>query len=375
MSEPLLLVGESTTNQNLFYTTRFLAGDPFLYVEGGGASTVVVPAMEVGRARQDSSVEDVRAFNDLGYVELYRQYGDSRRALAEVAVRLLRELGVRAVRVEPTLPLLFADTLRAEQIELVIDARMIVEQRRCKSREEIAAIEAAQGKTERALARAIALIEGSEEHAGCLRFNGVPLTSERVRAEIETDLLRENLVSEVEPTVAGGPAAADPHARGHGALRWGEAVVMDIFPRSRSSRYCADITRTVVKGEPSDTVRAMYEAVMLAHGTALSLVRPGANGADIHRAVLDVFREAGYDGRPERPSMPHGTGHGLGLDLHEAPRLGEIDVELMEGEVITVEPGLYHPEIGGVRVEDTIVVTGDGYRNLTSMSKRFELGS
>jgi Xaa-Pro aminopeptidase len=189
------------------------------------------------------------------------------------------------------------------------------------------------------------------------------------------DLLRENLVSEVDLIVAGGPAAADPHAHGDGALRWGEAIVMDIFPRSRSSRYFADITRTVVKGEPSGELRSMYQAVMDAQAAALDRVRAGANGADIHRAVLDVFQAAGYDGRPERPSMPHGTGHGLGLDIHEAPRVGEIDVELLEDEVITIEPGLYHPDIGGVRVEDTVAVTRDGYRNLTTMSKRFELGT
>jgi Xaa-Pro aminopeptidase len=374
MSEPLFLVGESMSNQNLFYKTRFLAGDPFLYVESGESSTLLVPAMEVGRARKESSVEDVRAFNDLGYLELYREYGDSRRALTQVAVRLLQEYRVRRVRVEPTLPVQFADTLRAEGLEPEIDTRMIVDERRRKSSDEIAAIEAAQGSTERALARAIALIERSEEHAGTLHFNGIPLTSERIRAEIETALLRENLVSEVDPTVAGGESAADPHARGRGALRWGEAIVMDIFPRSRSSRYFADITRTVVKGSPSETIRAMHETVMQAHAKALSLVRSGANGADIHQAVLDVFGSAGYDGRPDRPSMPHGTGHGLGLDIHEAPRLGEIDVELLEDEVITIEPGLYHPDIGGVRVEDTIVVTRDGYRNLTTLSKRFELG-
>ena len=375
MSETLLLVGESTTNQNLFYKTRFLAGDPILYVESAESSTLLVPGMEVGRARKDSSVADVRSFNDFGYVDLYRQLGNSRRALAHVALKLLEEYAAGTVCVEPTLPVQMADELRAEDIELVVDAHMIVDERRRKSGTEIQAIAAAQGATERALAHAIALIERSEEHAGLLHFNGIPLTSERVRAEIEIDLLRENLVSEVDLIVAGGPAAADPHAHGEGALRWGEAIVMDIFPRSRSSRYFADITRTVVKGEPVGELRAMYETVMEAHAAALSRVHAGANGADVHQAVLDVFRSAGYDGRPDRPNMPHGTGHGLGLDIHEAPRVGEIDVELLEDEVITIEPGLYHPDIGGVRVEDTIAVTRDGYRNLTTMSKRFELGT
>jgi Xaa-Pro aminopeptidase len=374
MSDPLLLMGASTSNQNLFYKTRFLAGDPVLYVESGASSTLVVPGMEVGRAQKESTVNDVRSFEDLGYVELRRQYGDSRRAMAQMAVRVLREHGVATVRVEPSLPVQFADALRTEDIELVIDARMIVDDRRSKSAEEVAAIEAAQRATERALARAITLIEESEEHSGLLHFNGIPLTSERVRAEIETDLLRENLISEVDSIVAGGPSAADPHSSGQGPFRWGEPIVMDIFPRSRSSRYFADITRTVVKGEPSDTVRAMYEAVMQAHQTALGLVQPGANGADIHRAVLDVFRAAGYDGDTQHPRMSHGTGHGIGLDIHEAPGLGQMDVELVECDVITIEPGLYHPDIGGIRIEDAIVVTPAGFRNLTSMSKRFELG-
>lgn len=375
MSESLLLVGESTSNQNMFYATHFLAGDPFLYVESDHAGTLVVPPMEVGRARNESTISDVRGFQDLGYVELYRRHGDSRRALAQVAVSLLRDRHVAAVRVEPTLPLQFADILRAEGIELSIDPAMIVDQRRCKTDEEIEAIATAQQATERALGRAITLIEGSDEHAGILHYNGIPLTSERIRAEIEIDLLRDGIVSEVESTVAGGKAAADPHARGSGPFRWGEAIVLDIFPRHRRSRYFADITRTVVRGEPAPEVRAMYETVMRAHEAALQLVHPGANGAEIHRAVLGVLRAAGYDGRSERPSMPHGTGHGLGLEIHEAPRLGDVDVALREGEVVTIEPGLYHPDIGGVRVEDTIVITADGYRNLTSLSKRFELGS
>ncbi len=375
MSKPLLLVGESSSNQNLYYKTRFLTGDPFLYVESGTASTLLVPAMELGRAQKESIVQDVRSFNDLGYVELYHLFGDSRRALAQLSVRLLHEYGAESVRVEPGLPVQFADILRSESIELEIDPRLIVEERRCKSAEEIAAIGAAQGATERALGQAISLIEASEERAGYLHYNGIPLTSERIRAEIEVALLRENLVCEMESTVAGGRAAADPHARGHGPLRAHEAVVMDIFPRSRESRYFADITRTVVKGTPSPTLLAMYEAVMRAHEAALNLVRAGANGADIHREVLNEFRSSGFDGRPEQPGMPHGTGHGIGLDIHEAPRLGEIDVELLECDVITIEPGLYHPDVGGVRVEDAVVVTRDGYRNLNSLSKRFQLGS
>ena len=375
MSTAVLLTGASTFNQNLYYTTRFLAGDPFLYFESADTSTLVVSAMEVGRARKESRVKDVRAFHDFGFREFYRQYRDAGRALAQVAARVLLDHETREVRVEPSLPVQFADALRAEGITLEIDGTMGVEARRRKATDEVSAIEAAQQSTEAAMARAIALIGASEEHAGVLHYKGVPLTSERIRTEIELDLLQQNLVCEVDSTVAGGVTAADPHARGHGPLRWGEAIVMDVFPRSRASRYFADLTRTVVKGTPTDALRRMYETVREAHDAALECVGPGANGADIHRTVLDVFRRAGFDGRPDRPSMPHGTGHGIGLDIHEAPRLGDIDVELLEGEVLTIEPGLYHPDIGGVRVEDVVVVTSEGFRNLTTLSKRFELGT
>jgi len=270
MSKPLLLVGESTSNQNLFYKTRFLAGDPFFYLESSEASTLVVSAMELGRGQKESIVEDVRSFNDLGYVELYRRYGDSRRAIAQLSVRLLQEYGSNAVRVEPGLPVQFADVLRAEDFDLEIDTHMVVEERRHKCDEEIAAIAAAQAATERALGHAVALIEASEERAGYLHFNGIPLTSERIRAEIEIGLLRENLVSEMESTVAGGRAAADPHARGSGPLVAHEAIVMDIFPRSRQSRYFADITRTVVKGTPAPAVRAMSNAIARSEGFAVN---------------------------------------------------------------------------------------------------------
>lgn len=374
MADTLLLLGASTTNQNLYYATRFLAGDPILYLESGSTSTLVVPALELGRARKEGKIKDVRSFNELGYVELYRRYGEAHVALAEVAVRLLHAHDAHHVRVEPTLPVRVADTLRAAWLELTVDPDLIVGQRRQKSPEEVAAIEEAQRATEAALERAMALLEASEERAGALHLDGVPLTSERVRFEIEAHLLEHNLVAEVDPTVAGGPTAADPHARGRGPLRWGEPIVLDIFPRSRSSRYFADITRTVVRGTPPPELRRMYEVVLQAQEEALAAIRAGANGADIHRGVLETFRAAGYDGRPDRPSMPHGTGHGLGLELHEAPRIGEADMELMEGDVVTVEPGLYHPSLGGVRIEDAVVVTRDGYRNLTTMSKRFELG-
>jgi Xaa-Pro aminopeptidase len=207
---------------------------------------------------------------------------------------------------------------------------------------------------------------------GVLHYNGIPLTAERLRTEIDSILMREGMEPGT-PIVAAGPGAADPHFTGSGPIREGEAIVMDVFPRSKESRYFADMTRTVVKGKPSDELRSMYDAVLRAQERALSMIRPGVNGREIHEAVEAIFAEEGFAGEGPGPRYIHGTGHGVGLDIHEGPGLSTQDVNLAEGDVVTVEPGLYDPAVGGVRIEDLVVVTADGNRNLTRFPKSFEV--
>jgi Xaa-Pro aminopeptidase len=182
--------------------------------------------------------------------------------------------------------------------------------------------------------------------------------------------------------VAGGPQAADPHERGHGPLKAGESIIVDIFPVDLSTRYHSDMTRTFVKGEPNEGLQEMYDAVLESQKTALSMIRAGVNGRDIHRKVAEVLHEAGYKtnvhdqekGKPLTEGFFHGTGHGVGLEVHEAPRVSLADEELIPGDVISVEPGVYDPNVGGVRIEDLVVVTEDGYRNLTKFAKEYRIG-
>lgn len=372
MADALLLVGDTPADSNLFYKTHFL-GEGLVYFETGGRGTLLVGSMEKGRAEKQARVDAVRVWEEFNYREIARELNDRQRAFATVLAKAVDESGADRVVVGPRFPALLADNLRAAGVEVQIDPKLLQPQRRQKSAEEIAAIEEAQRANERATAHAVDILRASEDLNGVLHYNGIPLTSERLRMEVEIAFVKEDMDASHSPIIAGGKDAADPHNIGFGPLRAGEAIVMDIFPRSKRTGYWADMTRTVVKGTPSEELVKMYDAVLRAQEAALQQIRAGVNGQDVHAAVERVFEEAGYSGEGSGPRYTHGTGHGVGLDIHEAPGLGMMGDELLENDVVTVEPGLYDPEIGGIRIEDMVVVTSDGYRNLTRFPKEFQL--
>jgi len=372
MSRAILLIGDSYSDQSLYYKTHFLAADPFIYVENGNTSFLVTNAMERGRAEKESTAGEVRDFDAYGYRDLARELGDRNRAFTTMLTRIVDDLQVDRVLVQGTFPVLYADDLRAHGVQVDVDPRLLSGERRQKSESEIGAIEEAQRSTERAVAHAVEIIARSEAHGGSLVFEGIPLTSERLRAEIETMLIRDTMETSAGLIVAGGPGAADPHFEGEGALRSGEPIIIDVFPRSKRSRYFADMTRTVVKGDPGDLVRAMYAAVLRAQEAALGTIRAGVNGREVHEVVEGIFKEEGF-AEETGPRYTHGTGHGVGLDIHEEPGIGSIDGVLLPGDVVTVEPGLYDPAVGGVRIEDLVVVTEEGCRNLTRFPKQLEV--
>jgi Xaa-Pro aminopeptidase len=360
---------------DVYHVTRFLAPDPIIALEQDGEVVIVANSLEEGRARKESRAREVFNIDQFGAKELAGK-GITREELdAEVIKRLLESRGLRRVAVAPYFPLGMAERLRGLGVEVVID-RGISERRRTKRPDEIAALEATQRATEDAWARGVdALKRSTVRKDGTLELDGKPFTAEGLRAVVEARLLELGCVSE-GAIIAPGTQAADPHMIGSGPLRAGEAIVMDIFPQSKTTRYWADMTRTVSKGEPPAEIAKLYEITRRAQDAGIKALRPGITGREVHELVEDVIFEAGYDTlrpgqqRSKNGGAPrgfiHGTGHGVGLEIHELPNLGRAGTSpLAPGDVVTVEPGIYLPELGGVRLEDMLVITETGSRNLT----------
>ncbi|MEA1894127.1 MAG: Xaa-Pro peptidase family protein [Euryarchaeota archaeon] len=363
---PFLMIDNSVHNQDLYYVARFLAPDQFLYLRSGGEDILMVPEMELGRARKESRISDIRTTADYRVIEKLKQYGRDR-AQSRVMSELLHDEGITEVNVPHNFPVFLADELRDDGFKIIPVQSPIRELRSVKTGEEVEWIKKAQNCCEAAMHSAIDLIRRAGIRRGVLidPDSDQPLTSERARTAIEHALIGCGCESE-ETIVAGGKGAADPHNAGRGALRADESIVIDIFPRLKMERYYADMTRTVARGDPSRALSDMYAAVLDAQTAALGVVREGASGEAVHDAACSIFEDAGY-----RKLFIHSTGHGVGLDVHEMPHIGVGGELLKAGNVITVEPGLYDPEIGGIRIEDMVVVTKSGCENLTTIGKGF----
>jgi Xaa-Pro aminopeptidase len=281
---------------------------------------------------------------------------------------------VAAVIADRSLPLIYADAIRQVGIEVTCDREMGVVDRRSKDEQEIACLREAQRVTEEAIQMACRIVAGARASAdGTLTHEGSPLTSERLREAVDVFLLGRGFTNP-SSIIACGPEGADCHNLGSGVFRTGQPVIIDIFPRSRATLYNGDCTRTVVHGEISDELLKMHRAVVAAKAAATAATRPGVTGQQVHEATVATIREFGFQvGLPKDTdpdtycALTHGTGHGIGLDVHEPPLLDRGGPPLVVGDALTIEPGLYCRAIGGIRVEDMVVVTADGCENLNSL--------
>lgn len=374
---PTIMAGIPEVNSALYWRIRFSVGDPVAFVElpgdgSGKESILILRDIEMVRARQKARADRVACPAD--YAPEGGLSGDRETATAQAAAECLRRAGVARVIADRTLPLIFAEIAREAGIRVECDLEMGVLERRSKDEQEIAWLRESQRTTEGAMQMACELIASAQARGdGVLTADGEPLSSERVRAAIDHWLLDRGYFNPPS-IVAGGPGGADCHNLGHGELRTGQPVIIDIFPRNRGTHYYGDCTRTVVHGEIPDEIVKMHAAVLEAKAAAIAAVRPGVTGEAVHRATTEAVTRRGYAvGLPDDQSpdsycaITHGTGHGVGLDVHEPPLLDLKGPELVLGDVLTIEPGLYRKDLGGVRVEDMVVVTRSGCDNLNRL--------
>jgi Xaa-Pro aminopeptidase len=375
LSQAQLIVADSERDANMLYAVGMFVPDPFIYLNFGGRPFIVLSDLEIDRARAQAS--HCRVLSLSAYQRKLRAAGTKKAGLPQVIRQLLREKKIRRVVVPDNFPFGLARDLKKLGIKLKPCADFFPK-REIKSADEVKKISAALAMAEVGMAEGMEVLRRAKiARDRKLLYHGVPLTSERLRAVIDCAILQANGLA-ANTIVAGGKQGCDPHERGHGPLRAHGPIIIDIFPRSQRTGYFGDITRTVVRGHPGEGVRRLYATVLAGQKIAFAKIRVQAKTVEVHKAVQQFFERQGYrtgrrDGRME--GFFHGTGHGLGLEIHEAPRVGMTSSEKFRpGHVVTVEPGLYYPELGGgVRLEDVALVTAKGARNLTRFEKVLEI--
>ena len=369
-----LFIAASEHDSNLYYATRFMAPDPFIYLEIKGERVMVMSDLEMDRARTQASVDRVLSYSEIE--QKAKKQGIKDPTAVDIVHVVLKESKVRRLSVPANFPVIHAARLQERGYSLKPKRDPFYEQRVVKTAEEVRHIEDAQRATEEAVAAAHGMLRRAEIKDAQLWIDGALVTSERIKKLVNVKLMERDCIAQ-HTIVAGGEQACDPHNEGNGPLPAHRSIIFDVFPRSATSRYFADMSRTVVLGTASPELKRLYGIVKDAQEDAIGKIKDGADGMKIHQGICARFEKAGYktglvNGRMQ--GYFHGTGHGVGLDIHEAPRISRTGSLLQEGHVVTVEPGLYYPGLGAVRIEDMVLVTKDGCRNLTNFPKVFELG-
>lgn len=367
---PKLIIASSDHDADMLYATGFFVPDPFIFLQQGRRSTIVLSDLEIDRGRKEARVDKIVAYSDLS---LKLKKGKDA-TFTEHVVAFLQERKIRRVAVPGSFPLGLATYLAKAGIKLVPQAGLFWPERERKTEAELKLLRNALVITEAGMARGIEVLRAAQiGPKKALRWGTKPLTSEILRAEIESAILRAGGVP-ANTIVAGGDQACDPHERGSGPLRADDLIILDIFPRSARTGYFGDLTRTVVRGRASDAQRRLWATCLEGQKRAFRAIKPGQPGKSVQDDVRQYFTDQGYptERREGRwTGFFHGLGHGLGLEIHEVPRVAT--TTFTPGQVVTVEPGIYVSGLGGVRHEDVVAITKTGHRLLSRFPKPLEI--
>lgn len=367
-----LIVAASENDADMLYATQFFAPDPFIFLQQNGRRTLVLSDLEIDRGRRQAEADEI-----LPYSQFEKEVqGNNRKAplYEKVLAHFLTKKKVRSAIVPANFPLGYARELESKKIRLQPANELFWPARETKGESELRQMRKALEITEAGMARGIEVLKQAKPGKGQqLQWHNATLTSETLRAEIDTAVLRAGGLP-ANTIVAGADQACDPHERGHGPLKANSLIILDIFPRSARTGYYGDLTRTVLRGRASDEQRKLWKTVNEGQALALKKMKPGVDGLKLHHEVRQFFTDQGYPTEireGKQTGFFHGTGHGLGLEIHEHPRFQKTVFKI--GQVLTVEPGLYYPGLGGTRTEDVVALTKTGIRMLSRFPNQLEI--
>jgi Xaa-Pro aminopeptidase len=371
--QAILLVAASEGDANMLYAAGFFVPDPFVFFEHKKTKYLVMSDLEIDRAKKQAHADKVLSLSE--YQRKLRDRGKNP-TLVDILDLLFRERGVRSLVVPANFSVLIADQLRAKGYSVQIKRDPFFSERELKNSQEVRHITESLRIATLGLEAGIrALKRTKTKRDGYLYLDGARLTSETLKRFVNTTIMAQGWIPS-HTIISSGNQCVDPHHEGSGPIRANTSIIFDIFPRSQKTGYFGDLSRTVVRGRAAERLKEMYATVQAGQQIGYDMIRDGVNGREVHEKILELFASRGFPtgriaGRMQ--GFFHGTGHGLGLDIHEAPRIAPIDATLRSGHVVTVEPGLYYLGVGGVRLEDVVLVTGRGNRNLTDCPQFLEI--
>ncbi len=363
----MLIIANSVTNSDLYFATKFLASDDFVYVQTEEEKILITYSLEADRAVKEAGVDRVINIGDI-----IKNGGLESLTMIEVIGLILKDLGITTIVVPESFSYKHGKEIEQEGFFLEVKKDPLFDARAIKTQEEIEKIAEVQKESEDVLCETIEIIRKSNVKNGVLHYMGKVLTSEAVRAFIKLELYKKGYYCEDDVLVSCGDEVLTPHLKSTSPLRVNLPIVIDIYPRSLKTRYWGDMTRTVVKGKASPEFKKQYQTVLEVQELAISRVKEGVDVVDLYELVRDFFESKGYKTGKINGKMQgffHSLGHGVGLDIHEIPNVDTVKYPLKAGNIITIEPGLYYEGVGGVRIEDIVVVTKDGCINLNKLPK------
>jgi Xaa-Pro aminopeptidase len=372
-NQAILLVSASEGDSNMLYAAGFFVPDPFIFFQHKQTKYVVMSDLEIDRAKKQAHADRVLS---LSLYQRKLRKRDKPATMIDILDLLFRERGIRSLIVPANFSVLLADQLRAKGFSVQIKRDPFFAERETKDGAEVKHITESLRVATLGLEAGIRALKRTKiKRDGYLYLNRARLTSEMLKTFVNTTIMAQGWVPS-HTIISSGNQCVDPHHEGTGPIKAHTSIIFDIFPRSQKTGYFGDLSRTVVRGRASERLKEMYATVQAGQKIGFDQIRDGIDGKDIHQKILALFEARGFhtgriNGRMQ--GFFHGTGHGLGLDIHEPPRIAPVEATLRTGHVVTVEPGLYYLGVGGVRLEDVIVVTPKGNRNLTDCPQFLEI--